>query len=474
MNYLPLFLDLKSKNVLIIGAGKVGFNKITLLLRSEAKVNVIAKELCSDVKILLDANKIRWISKKFDSSYLKKMFLVIAATNDLKLNQHIFKSCNDRCLFVNVVDDKSKCSFIFPSIIDRNPIITAISSGGTSPVLLRLLREKIESILPAKLGDVATISGQWRDIVKKRFNNLLERRRFWEKLFQSVFVEHVLNGNKKKATEILNKTMNQNSILRGEIILVGAGPGDSGLLTLRGLQVLQQADVVLYDALVSQDVLDLIRRDAKRIYVGKRAGLKNITQDEIIKLLIVLAQKGKKVVRLKGGDPFIFGRGGEEVEAAKNAGIDFQIVPGITSAIGIAAYTGIPLTHRKYSQGVIFITGYKCKNGLTSDFSILCNPSYTLVVYMGTLQAIDIAKKLISYGRLKSTPIAIIIKGTTVNQKVIIGRLDEIEKIISCSIVTPALLIIGEVVRLHKKLRWFYPLDSLHDTYNISSIIKFI
>jgi len=473
VNYLPLFLDLKSKNVLIVGAGEVAFNKIRLLLRAKAKVNVIARELCSEVKCLLKQKKIKWISREFNSIYLNKIFLVIAATNNLKLNEYVFKSCNDRHLLVNVVDDKSKCSFIFPSIIDRSPIIIALSSGGTAPVLLRFLREKIESILPMKLGDVAKISGKWRNVIKKHFNNLLERRRFWEKLFKSLFVEHVLNGNKEKATEILKKTMNQDSFLRGEIILVGAGPGDSGLLTLRGLQILQQADVVLYDCLVSQDILDLIRRDAKRIYVGKRAGLKSITQDKIIKLLIFLARQGKKVVRLKGGDPFIFGRGGEEIEAAKNAGIDFQVIPGITSAIGIAAYTGIPLTHRKYAQGVIFITGHKCKNGLLNNFSILCDPSYTLVVYMATLHAVEISQKLIMHGRLKSTPIAIVGKGTTVNQKVIIGRLDEIKKMINFSI-TPSLLIIGEVVLLHKKLKWFHTSNIFNDIYNKSSIVKFI
>lgn len=473
MNYLPLFLDLKSKNVLIVGAGEVAFNKITLLLRSQAKVNVIAKELCSEIKFLLCEKKIKWISREFKPLYLNNFFLVIAATNDLKLNEYVFQSCTERNLLVNVVDDKSKCSFIFPSIIDRSPIIIALSSGGTAPVLLRFLRAKIESILPIKLGDVAKIAGKWRNVIKKRFNNLLERRRFWEKLFKSLFVEYILNGNQEKAIEILKEIMNKNSSIRGEIILVGAGPGDSGLLTLRGLQILQQADIVLYDCLVSQDVLDLIRRDAKRIYVGKRAGLKNITQDKIIKLLIFLAQQGKKVVRLKGGDPFIFGRGGEEIEAAKNAGIDFQVVPGITSAIGISAYTGIPLTHRQYAQGVIFITGHKCKNGFMNNFSILRDPSYTLVVYMGTLQAIEISQKLIKCGRLKSTPIAIIEKGTTINQKVIIGRLDEINKMINIS-ASPSLLIIGEVVLLHKKLKWFQISNTLNDIHDKFSIVKFI
>jgi uroporphyrin-III C-methyltransferase/precorrin-2 dehydrogenase/sirohydrochlorin ferrochelatase len=473
VNYLPVFLDLHLKTVLVIGAGEVAFNKITLLLRSKAKVNVIAKKLCSGVKILFNEKKIYWLSREFNEIYLKDVYLVISATNDLQLNQYIFQLCIKHSLLVNVVDDQSKCSFIFPSIIDRSPIIISISSGGFAPVLLRLLREKIESMLPMKLGNVAKIAGEWREKIKQRFHTLLERRRFWEKLFKSIFIEHVLNENHEKAINILKKMMKKDILLRGEIILVGAGPGDSGLLTLRGFQILQQADVVLYDALVSADVLDLIRRDAKRIYVGKRVGLKSITQDKIIKLLIFLARQGKKVVRLKGGDSFIFGRGAEEIEAAKKAGVDFQVVPGITSAIGVSAYTGIPLTHRKYSHGVILITGQKCGNIFSQNFSVLSDSSYTLVVYMGMFNATDIAKKLIHCGRAASTPVAIVEKGTTVNQKVIIGCLEDVEKMIKFSI-TPSLFIVGEVVRFHKQLKWFQTSKTFTYIRNTSSIVKVI
>ncbi|QIE02116.1 siroheme synthase CysG [Buchnera aphidicola] len=456
MNYFPIFIDLKSKNILVIGAGPVAFNKIKLLLRAKAIVNIISKEICPEVQLLLNEKKIHLLSNTFHVIYLKKIFLVISANNDIQLNKYLSKVCSERCLLLNVVDDTLKCSFIFPSIIDRSPIVVALSSGGTAPVLLRSLREKIESILPKKLGNVAKIAGQWRIVVKKCLSSFLSRRRFWEKLFKSMFVEHILNENQKKAIIILKKLLYRNNISNeiGEIILVGAGPGDSGLLTLRGLQVLQQADFVLYDHLVSKDVLDLIRRDAKLICVGKRAGLKNINQKEIITLLINLAKKGNKVVRLKGGDPFIFARGGEEIEAAKNANINFQVVPGITAAVGIAAYTGIPLTHRKYSQGIIFITGHRCIDGFTNNWSILSDPSYTIVIYMGTLKAIEISKQLISYGRLKSTPIAIIEKGTTSHQKVFISSLDNVEEKIKFA-TTPSLLIIGEVVKLHKKLLWF-------------------
>lgn len=462
MDYLPVFLDLKNKYVLVVGAGEVAFNKIKLLLCAKAVVNIVAKDICSEIRSLLFEKKVSWISNEFQISYLKNIFLVIAATSNTKLNEKIFKKCNKLKILINVVDDQSKCSFIFPSIIDRSPLIVALSSSGTAPVLLRLLRKKIESILPMRLGDVARIAGKWRSIVKNHFSNFLERKYFWEKLFNSIFVQYVLNGKEKKAISILKKIIKEPSRLIGEIILVGAGPGNSDLLTLRALQVMQEADVVLYDNLVSQEILNLVRRDAKCIYVGKRAGLKSITQDEIIKLLIFLAKQGKKVVRLKGGDSFIFGRGGEELEAAKNANINFQVVPGITAGIGLSAYSGIPLTHRDYAQGVIFITGCKCINNTSNNWSVLCDSSYTLVVYMGSLNALEISEKLILHGRLKSTPIAIISNGTTINQKVIIGRLDEIDKIFKLS-ASPSLLIIGQVVLLHKKLAWFKKLTNLNN-----------
>ncbi|QCI18952.1 siroheme synthase CysG [Buchnera aphidicola] len=471
MDYLPIFLDLKNKNILIVGAGNIAFNKIKLLVRAHAIINIIAKDICSEIKYLLNQKKAFWLDQEFKTSYLRNVYLVIAATNDTKLNKKIFKKCSEFKILVNVVDDKSKCSFIFPSIVDRSPIVVAISSGGTAPVLLRLLREKIEGILPIRLGNVAKIAEKWRETVKKYFFNLLERRRFWENLFNSIFVQYAINGKKEKAVSHLKKMIKNPNKLIGEIILVGAGPGNSDLLTLRALQVMQEADVVLYDNLVSQDVLNLIRRDAKCIYVGKRAGLKSITQEKIIKLLIFLAKQGKRVVRLKGGDSFIFGRGGEELEAAKNENINIQVVPGITAGIGVSAYSGIPLTHRYYSQGVIFITGCKRVDNIANNWSILSDDSYTLVVYMASLKASEISKQLILHGRLKSTPIAIVSQGTTLNQNVIIGRLDEIHKIFKFSI-SPSLLIIGKVVLLHKKLEWFKSAINFNNIKNNSSIIN--
>ncbi|CAL4324104.1 siroheme synthase CysG [Buchnera aphidicola] len=473
MNYLPIFIDLKYKNVLVVGAGSVAFNKIVLLLRAGAKVQIIAQEVNTEIEMLLQKKKIFWIAKEFDPVYLKKVFLVIAATNNMDLNKRIFQICNDLFLFVNIVDNQSKCSFIFPSIIDRSPIMIAISSGGTAPVLLRFLREKIESIIPIKLGTVAKIAGKLRILVKNRFVSTLERRHFWEKLFKSVFIEQIISGKIKNAINTFRKYISGSTLSTGKIILVGAGPGDSSLLTLRGLQVLQEADIVLYDYLITTDVLDLIRRDAKRICVGKSAGIKTISQSQINDLLISLAHKGNTVVRLKGGDPFIFGRGGEELEAAKQAGINIQVVPGITAGIGISAYTGIPLTHRKYAKGVIFITGHNIAYFTKKNLSMLCDSFYTLVIYMGSLQAVDISRKLILHGCLQSTPVAIVGQGTTINQKVIIGRLDEMKKMIKLTL-HPSLLIVGNVVNLHKKLEWFYDSNVFKTINYRSSIINLL
>jgi len=455
VNYFPIFLNLKHKSILVVGGGSVAARKVALLIRTEANIKIIADKICLELLSMLKINKIQLINSKFHENHLEHVFLVIAATNNKKINQYIFQTANKKCIFVNSVDDEYNCSFIFPSIIDRSPIIIGISSGGTAPVLSRLLRKRIESLLPMKIGIVANLAKKWRDIVKKFFLNIAERRLFWENLFNSSFVNQVLNGNIKYAVKILKKQMLNTSKSTGEIILVGAGPGDSGLLTLRGLQVIQQADVILYDSLVSKDILELVRRDAQCICVGKRVNNKIMSQNDINNLLISFFKLGKKVVRLKGGDAFIFGRGGEELEILQKHGINFQVVPGVTSAIGASAYSGIPLTHRDYSQGVLFITGNNDKKNYDMiNWSNIANFSNTIVIYMFKTCAKDIFDKLILYGCEKNTPIALIGSATTFNQEVLIGTLEKLP-ILSLCIHSPAILIIGKVVNLHKKLKWF-------------------
>ncbi|VFP88783.1 siroheme synthase CysG [Candidatus Erwinia haradaeae] len=454
MDYLPIFLNIKNKPVLVVGGGNVAKRKIKLLNEAGAYIKIVANQLCIELSAMHKKNQLEWIATTYQSQQLEKVFLVIVATNSSELNHSIYQDATSRHLIVNVVDEPENCSFIFPAIIDRSPVIIAISSSGTAPVLSQLIREKIEAVLPANLGQIAKIAGDWRNKVKTRFCRLSERRNFWNKAFNGLFASQVTKGQFNEAKLTLDQQLNNANISSGEIILVGAGPGNSGLLTLRALQVMQTADVLLYDYLVSKEILDLSRRDADRICVGKRANNHSTTQEEINSLLVQLAKQGKRVVRLKGGDPFIFGRGGEELQAAAQAGIPFQVVPGVTTALGAAAYTGIPLTHRDYANSVLFITGHLRSDNSITDWSNLTQSDKTLVIYMGSIQAARISSQLIMNGLDPKTPIAVISRGTCQDQKVLIGILKELETLIQ-HIPTPILLIIGNVVKLHHQLSWY-------------------
>lgn len=454
MDYLPLFADLAGRPVLVVGGGDIAARKIELLRRAGARIQIASRELCPELQALLDEHQLEWLATSFEPAQLDKVFLVIAATDDNALNAQVYDEANARHKLVNVVDDQPKCSFIFPSIVDRSPLVVAISSSGTAPVLARMLREKLETLLPSHLGQMAELAGQWRDKVKARFSRMSDRRRYWERIFNGRFASQMATGDVTAAKQTLDSELGDQPPRQGEIILVGAGPGDSGLLTLRGLQVMQLADVVLYDHLVSDEVLDLVRRDADRICVGKRASAHLLPQDEINQLMVQLAQKGKRVVRLKGGDPFIFGRGGEELQAAQQAGIPFQVVPGVTAAAGATAYAGIPLTHRDYAQSVLFITGHCRPDGDDIDWPSLARARQTLAIYMGAVKAAHISQQLILHGRAPSTPVAVIGRGTRPDQQVLTGTLEHLETL-AASAPSPALLVIGEVVNLHGQLAWF-------------------
>jgi len=454
VDYLPLFADLAGRPVLVVGGGDIAARKIELLRRAGARIQIASRELCPELQALLDEQQLEWLATSFEPAQLDKVFLVIAATDDNALNAQVYDEANARHKLVNVVDDQPKCSFIFPSIVDRSPLVVAISSSGTAPVLARMLREKLETLLPSHLGQMAELAGQWRDKVKARFSRMSDRRRYWERIFNGRFASQMATGDVTAAKQTLDSELGDQPPRQGEIILVGAGPGDSGLLTLRGLQVMQLADVVLYDHLVSDEVLDLVRRDADRICVGKRASAHLLPQDEINQLMVQLAQKGKRVVRLKGGDPFIFGRGGEELQAAQQAGIPFQVVPGVTAAAGATAYAGIPLTHRDYAQSVLFITGHCRPDGDDIDWPSLARARQTLAIYMGAVKAAHISQQLILHGRAASTPVAVIGRGTRSDQQVLTGTLEHLETL-AASAPSPALLVIGEVVNLHGQLAWF-------------------
>lgn len=458
MDYLPIFADLKQRPVLVVGGGDVAARKVSLLQRAGAEIRIVAQSLSPELEQQRQQGRVLWLGKTFDPQQLDDVFLAIAATDDNALNAAVFAEADKRRVLANVVDDQPCCSFIFPSIIDRSPLVVAVSSSGQAPVLARLLREKLEALLPASLGQMAQVAGRWRGQVKQRLASIGERRRFWENTFGGRFATLVANGQTAQAERQLEQDLHRFAAgdegAQGEIALVGAGPGDVGLLTLRGLQVMQQADVVLYDHLVSGEILDLVRRDAERICVGKRAGAHSVIQEETNRLLVELAQQGKRVVRLKGGDPFIFGRGGEELQVAAAAGIPFQVVPGVTAAAGATAYAGIPLTHRDHAQSVTFITGHCRPDGDGLDWADLARARQTLAIYMGTMKAADISQRLIAHGRDAATPVAVISRGTRADQQVQIGTLEQLEYLAQRAPL-PALLVIGEVVELHHQIAWF-------------------
>ena len=460
MDYLPIFTDLKRRPCLVVGGGNSAWRKTRMLLKAGADVGVIATKLNADFTAAIAANQIRFVGDTFSPANLDGIFLAIAATPHKALNALVYQSANQRQVLVNVVDDTQRCSFIVPSIVDRSPIIVAISSSGKAPVLARLLRQKLEATLPQHLGKMATIAGGFRDYLATQLSTFSSRRAFWEQAFNGRFADLVAVGRHSEAQQALEQQLQQHTPPVGQVALIGAGPGDAGLLTLRGLQLMQQADVVLYDYLVSDEVMALVRRDAELVCVGKKAGFHSVPQEQTNRLIVEYAQQGKRVVRLKGGDPFVFGRGAEELEVLAEAGIDFQVVPGITAAAGATAYAGIPLTHRDYAQTAMFITGHLKPDGKQLDWSTLARGNQTLVIYMGLMKSSHIQQQLLDHGRAPDTPIAIIERGTQATQKVLTGQLHELADLAQHA-ASPSLIVVGEVVKLSHKLAWFTTKEQL-------------
>lgn len=455
MDYLPIFCRLDNKPVLLVGGGEVAERKARLLLDAGARLTVVAPELDPELAELAANGSIEWLAGEFAPLQLAGKWLVVAATDRREVNALVYQSANQARIFANVVDDPKRSSFIMPSIIDRSPLMVAISSGGKAPVLARLLREKLEALLPQHLGAVATFAGSLRDRVKARFASMGERRRFWERLLGADRLGQALaRGDSASANQLADSLFADESHTGGEVVLVGAGPGDPSLLTLHALRQMQQADVVVYDRLVSDEVMALVRRDAKRIFVGKQAGNHCVPQEGINQLLLEEAKKGQRVVRLKGGDPFIFGRGGEELETLVGTGIGFQVVPGITAASGCAAYAGIPLTHRDHAQSVRFVTAHGKGGARDLDWPLLAKDKQTLVFYMGLSSCATIREQLLAHGKASSTPVALIERGTQPCQRVIRGILDELPAL-AVGVESPALIMVGSVVTLADQLAWF-------------------
>ena len=463
MNYFPVFFDLSGQRVLVVGGGEVALRKISMLERTGASITVVAPEVAPELMALAAAGKLKLALREFIPEDLDAARLVIVATSHRAVNRWIAKLSESRNIPVNVVDDAQASRFIVPAIVDRDPVLVAISTGGTSPVLARRLRERLEALIPARIGELASWLKALRSASRRKLRDTDERRRFFEAIVDGPAARRFIDGDSKGAARIAQQLLATTSTApraAGDVTLVGAGPGDPELLTLKAVRALQDADVILHDRLVSSEVLDLARRDAARICVGKAAGSIGSSQEDINALLIELANQGKRVVRLKGGDPFVFGRGGEELQALAKAGINFSVVPGITAALGAAAYAGIPLTHRDFAHSVTFVTGHAQGQGEAPgpgpDWRALAMPGATAVFYMGLARLDHIVQKLLEHGAPATRPAAIIAQGTTANQRVITATLATIRGVSSAaSLESPALLVVGDVVALHSTLAWF-------------------
>lgn len=455
MQFLPLFHKLQGRPVLVVGGGEVALRKARLLAEAGACLRVVAPDVRRELQAMAGEQGV--FLRGYQSDDLQGVGLVIAATDDEPLNARISAEAQALGIPVNVVDAPALCSVIFPAIVDRSPLIVAVSSGGDAPVLARLIRAKIETWIPATYGQLANLGKRFRERVKQLFPDVQQRRVFWEDVFQGQIAESVFAGKPEEGERLLEERLaGAAPRALGEVYLVGAGPGDPDLLTFRALRLMQQADVVLYDRLVAPAIIELCRRDAERIYVGKRRADHAVPQEQINQLLIDLARQGKRVLRLKGGDPFIFGRGGEEIEQLAAEDIPFQVVPGITAASGCAAYAGIPLTHRDHAQSVRFVTGHLKDGSSNLPWKDLVAPGQTLVFYMGLAGLSGICEQLIAHGRSAATPAALVQQGTTQNQRVFTGTLETLPQLVAQHEVhAPTLVIVGEVVTLRDKLAWF-------------------
>ncbi len=462
MQALPIFFNIAQRPCIVIGGGDVATRKVLMLRKAQGQITVISPALCDELRVLAEQGEIAYVPAEFHAEQLTSACLVIAATDDESVNEAVSIAAKRLNIPVNVVDAPALCTFTMGSIIDRSPIVIAISSEGNAPVLARHIRSKIETMLPAAYGRIANIAGEFREQVKAKFTNMPARRRFWEDVLNGPLVERVLSGQEHAARELLASLLQQteDAPTRGEVYLVGGGPGDPDLLTFRALRLMQQCDVCVYDKLVSKEVMELVRRDAELVFVGKSRDQHTLPQEEINQLLARLALEGKRVLRLKGGDPFIFGRGGEEIETLMQHGVPFQVVPGITAANGVSSYAGIPLTHRDYAQACLFITGHLKDGTVDLDWQAMARPNQTVVIYMGLVGLAQICSNLIAQGVSPDMPAAVIQQGTTQKQRVVESTLQHLAaEVAAAGLKPPSLTIIGEVVKLRARLNWFTPAE---------------
>ena len=455
---MPLFFQLQQAPVLLVGGGTIAVRKARLLHKAGASLFVVAPTIEAELKAMVENSGGQWIEGLYEACHLADKRLVVSATEKRDINEQVAADCNRINLPVNVVDEPDLCTFIFPSIVDRSPVVIGISSSGKSPVLARLLRSRIEALVPAAYGRLAALTGRFRERLKAVTSSEDQRRRFWEQVINGPVGNAMLAGRDDDAEQMLEAGLEhpESALPRGEVYLIGAGPGDPDLLSFKAARLLQMADVVLYDRLVSSAIVDMSRRDAERIYVGKKRSDHAVPQGEINQLLLQLAQDGRCVARLKGGDPFVFGRGGEEIELLAEHNIPFQVIPGVTAASGCACYAGIPLTHRDHAQSVRFVTGHLKNHQLDLAWDQFQNPAETLVFYMGLQGLATICDQLQAHGRDPATPIALIEQGTTPHQRTLTGTLATMaQQIARQTVHAPTLIIVGSVVSLHGSLSWF-------------------
>jgi uroporphyrin-III C-methyltransferase/precorrin-2 dehydrogenase/sirohydrochlorin ferrochelatase len=459
MSLLPLFIDIKNKPCLIVGGGKIAARKLKMLCKAEADITIIAPNICNEIKELCETHSLTTCLREFSDTDVTSQSLIIAATNDALLNKHISNLSKQKNILINVADNFKQGDVVLPSVIDRDPIQIAVTTGGASPVLARLLRRNLERCTPSSYGSLASLVEKYRQKTAEIIQDEDSRRRFWEEVLQGPISEMVLAGKLDIAEETLQRKLSDKNFSNndnGEVYLVGAGPGDPDLLTFRALRLMQQADVVVYDRLVSDQIMNLVRKDADKIYAGKQRANHAIQQESINHLLVRLAKEGKRVLRLKGGDPFIFGRGGEEIETLMEEGVHFQVVPGITAAAGCASYSGIPLTHRDHAQACTFVTGHLRDGTVNLNWKMLAHANQTIVFYMGLHGLNIICEQLVKHGLSADTPAALISKGTTPDQRVLIGDLTSLPNLVDEQHVQgPTLIIVGSVVSLHTKLHWY-------------------
>jgi uroporphyrin-III C-methyltransferase/precorrin-2 dehydrogenase/sirohydrochlorin ferrochelatase len=459
MKLFPLFADLAGRSVLIVGGGAVAERKAAALLAASARIKLVAPTLTANLAAWASAGRLLHHAELFSAELLDGQWLAIAATDDRALNVAVAAAANARRIFVNVVDDLQLCTFHVPAIVDRSPLIVAISSGGAAPMLARLAREHLESLLDSSWGPLTDLLAKARERIRARYAQVQPRRHFYERILRGRVAQLMRQERPAEARTELDAAIaganveNDQNAASGSVILVGAGPGDPGLLTLHALRALNEADVILHDRLVSAEVLDLARRDALRIDVGKQAGFHRLQQPLINAAMLEHARAGRRVVRLKGGDPFVFGRGGEEIEFLRAHGIAYSVVPGVTAASACAAYAGIPLTHREHAQSVRFFTAHK--QASPTDFAPKAG-SETIAIYMGVGEFAAVRERLLAEGLAADTPFAIVENGTRPEQRVVLGKLDDlVDRARICAVQSPALLIVGGVTALAASHHWF-------------------